>query len=340
MKDFEVANIGTSSDLSDIDDRFLDAYQATIDCEESFHNVEMMVMDLDFEECDVCNTLSLVNKYRDILSSISEIPVIAASKITSVLSANGMDMDSSVSPDTPSMSAGLEAYCAVGIIMKRFQILKYKIEKTKLAIERRILEITKSVLVWTLDGKGSTLTAPIQAALATVAALASVVNVIMTALGAALSLLDNIPVTNVGAASAALFMTPKSFVKTDITIANANHSTTNSIPDVINRAITEAEESIKRANGALKKAAIAAAAADGAASASNGEFEYSGIGDFEVFDPNKIRQIVNAIMLTLVDAEVLPRYEKLNITNIRFMTYLATGFEPAAKKSFGIPGFP
>lgn len=339
-KDYEVANIDVSVEFPDIEQRFLDAYQALLDCEESFHNIEKMVMDLTEEEWDICNILTLINKFKEILTSIVEIPITTVSKISSALSIQGLDVNVSASGDLPSISAGLEVYCVVGIIMKKLQILKYQIEKTKLVIQRRILEITGKVLVWTLNGKGSLLTTPIQAALAAIAALASIVNAIMTALGVVLSLLSNIPVISIGAASAAFFMTPKSFMKTDISITNVNQSTTNNIPDVINEAISEAEESIKKANGVVKKAAIAAAASIGATSAAAGNFVYSGVGDLEVFDPNKIRQLVNAILAMLFDADALPRYEKLNITNIRFLTYLATGFEPAAKKSFGIPGFP
>ena len=337
-KDYEVANIDISAEFPDIEQRFLDAYQALLDCEESFHNIEKMIMDLN-EEWDICNILTLINKFREILSSIVEIPINTVAKISSALSVQGLDVNVSTSGDLPSISAGLEVYCVVGIIMKKLQILKYQIEKTRLVVERRILEITGKVLVWTLNGKGSLLTTQIQAALAAIAALASIVNTIMTALGTALSLLSNIPAISIGAASAAFFMTPKSFMKTDISIANANQSTTNNIPDAVNEAISEAEESIKKANGVFKKAAIAAAASMGATSAADGNFVYSGVGDLEVFDPNKIRQLVNEILAMLFDADALPRYEKLNITNVRFLTYLATGFEPAAKKSFGIPGF-
>ena len=47
------------------------------------------------------------------------------------------------------------------------------------------------------------------------------------------------------------------------------------------------------------------------------------------------------MLLQLVtDADALPRYEMLSASNIRFLTFLVTGFEPAGKMTFGIPGYP
>jgi hypothetical protein len=46
------------------------------------------------------------------------------------------------------------------------------------------------------------------------------------------------------------------------------------------------------------------------------------------------------LLQALTDAEAVPRYEKLSITNVRFLVFLVTGFEPAGKNTFGIPGFP
>ena len=162
----------------------------------------------------------------------------------------------------------------------------------------------------------------------------------MSALSVLLSMLDSITAINVKSASTALFMTPKSMMKQDIPIMNVNQSTTHNIPDPIDKSITIAEESMKKANGELKKAKIASAGASSMASVSSGQFSYNSIGNFEAFNPEKIRSLVKAIMMTLVDADAVPRYEKLSITNPRFMVYLVTGFEPKAHASFGIPGFP
>jgi len=347
MKDYDAANIEQMGEVSDVEQRLMDAYGVLLDAEKEFDCIKDAFINFDLRELDICNIDKLINDLKEILGSLLELLTSTISKLTSILSVPNINIpsipDSSVLDNipNPTIAAGLEDYCATGILLKKFQVLKFKMEKMKLLIERKVLEITNGVLVWTLNGRGSMLTTPIQVPLAAISALASVANTIMTVLGSILSLLSNIPFININAAGAALFMTPKSMMKTDITIANSNQSTTNSIPSFVDTALTEVEESIKKANGVIKKSKIAACAADGAASAAAGSFEYAGIGNvFEKFDPKKIRDLINALLATLFDADALPRYEKLNIINVRFLVYLVTGFEPAAKKSFGIPGMP
>ena len=80
--------------------------------------------------------------------------------------------------------------------------------------------------------------------------------------------------------------------------------------------------------------------AAGASSASSGNFDAGSFGSLPKFDPSIIRNAVTILMQMLVDADAVPRYEKLSISNIRFLVFLVTGFEPAGKRTFGIPGFP
>ena len=50
--------------------------------------------------------------------------------------------------------------------------------------------------------------------------------------------------------------------------------------------------------------------------------------------------LVRMLLQLVTDADALPRYEMLSASNIRFLTFLVTGFEPAGKMTFGIPGYP
>lgn len=359
MKDYIVANAGHPGDVSGIEQRILDAYQSLLDAEESIENVENILVDLSNESFDVCNALSFVDRLTEISNSVVDTLSSMINGITSAFSIGlqedgetesgiadgeilegGNVEDASIGNVEPTIAPGLEEYCATGILMKKYTMLKYKIEKIKLVIERKVLEVTKSVLIWTLDGRGSMMTVPIQAPLAATATAASLADSILSKVEMILTLIGSINMISVDGAGTAFFATPKSLTKTGIKIMNSNQSTTNNLPDAIRKLMTEVEESIKKSNGELKKSYIAAAAAEGAASAASGNFEYSGIGNLEVFDPQKVKDLVNAILTTVVDADALPRYEKLSILNPRFMVYLATGLEPAAKKSFGIPGFP
>lgn len=339
-KDFEVGNVEQSGELSGIETRMLDAYQATLDADSQIDEIEKTIAELEGKDLDICNAADLISQLNSVKDALSSVSSLMTGKITSALTNFANLAAGGVGIDELKIASGVEDYMATGIILKKFQILKYKIEKINLCVERIALKVTGSVLKWTCDGKGSLLTVPIQGVLIALAEVAQVVNVIITALGVLLSLIDSITVINVKSASTALFLTPKSMMKQDISIINANQSTTNNIPEPIDKLITATEESIKKANGEVKKTKIAACASAALSSASNGNVEFQSVGDFEKFDPQKIRNLVKAIMLTLVDADAVPRYEKLSITNPRFMFYLITGFEPKAHASFGIPGFP
>ena len=340
MKDFEVANVDNSAELSDIETRMMDAYQGVLDSEAQIDEIEKVMNELDGVDLDICNAGDLVSQLNDVKDKLSQVASTMSGRITSALTNSANLAAGGAGTDELKIASGVEKYLATGIILKKFQIIKYKIEKIKLVVERKALEVSGSVLRWCVDGRGSLLTVPIQGVLAALAAVAVVINTLMSALSVLLSLLDSITIINVKSASTALFMTPKSMMKQDISIMNANQSTTNNIPNPVDKLITTTEETAKKTNGEVKKAKVAAAAASASSSVSSGQFQYNSIGNFEVFDPAKIRALVKAIMLTLVDADAVPRYEKLSVTNPRFMAYLITGFEPKAHASFGIPGFP
>ena len=62
--------------------------------------------------------------------------------------------------------------------------------------------------------------------------------------------------------------------------------------------------------------------------------------DLETLTPEKIHQKVNQLLSIFIQSEPLPEYKNLKLTNIGYQIWLNTTFEPAMKKSFGLPGFP
>ena len=358
-KDIEVSNVEVSFDFDDIEKRLLDAYQATIDCDEQIDQIKSLVNELYNREFDICDALDLINQLNSIKDMIMSVSSAMSGKITSALTnaaniASGAagtafptikksNSDSSLDieeTDEIAVASGVEKYLATGIILKKFKILKYKLERIKLLIQKKVLEINGKVLKWMLDGKGSKAVQPIQTILNAISTTAQIIAIIMNGLSSILSMLDSMMIINVNSASTALFMTPKSMIKQDIEILNVNMSLTNLIPKPVDEAITKAEESIKESNGQIKKTKVMAAASAASASVSGGEFSYESIGNFETFNIEKIKSLVKSILMTVIGAEPVPRYEKLGIDNPNFLIYLVTGFEPKAKASFGIPGFP
>lgn len=231
-------------------------------------------------------------------------------------------------------------YLATQIILKKFQILKYRIELIKTGIQITIAKLTKSVLSGILCGKGSAID-PINATISsTITSAAAAANTILSVIDSIVTMINSIIIMNVNGAGMAFFPTPKSITKVDINIANSNQSITNNIPGFVDQMISKAENKIRESSGKIKQAKILSMGAAGAASATSGNFNAGSFGSLPKFDPSIIRNAVTMLMQMLVDADAIPRYEKLSVSNIRFLVFLVTGFEPAGKKTFGIPGFP
>jgi len=231
-------------------------------------------------------------------------------------------------------------YLATQIILKKFQLIKYKVEMMKLNLNIMVANLTKSVLTAILGGKGSAQDPINQTMVTTVSSAAQTVNTIMTVISSIVSMINSVTIMNVNGAGMAFFPTPKSITKTDINVLNARQSTTNIIPEAVDKAISKAEQKIRESNGKLKQTKVAAMAAKGSSSAASGKFDPGSFGSLPKFDPSIIRTAVKMLLQALTDAEAVPRYEKLSIANVRFLFFLVTGFEPAGKKTFGIPGFP
>lgn len=332
-KDYEICSVSDAIS-SDVEKRLLDAYQATQDALDQLELIEKTFTESLPDTIDVCNIGELLSTLKDTADSLQTLVVEFPSKVTSALT---------VMPQYQGglkIASGMEKYSATGIILKRFQIIKLKTSKFKLVVERKIFFITRDILKWTLEGKGSTATSALQTPLAAISSVATVANTILSALGTLLTFVENLFPLNVKSAGCAFFMTPKSLSKVDINVLNTNSSTTNTIPEPIDKALSEAESSIDKINKIKKDSAVASAAASGSASAASGSFSFSEIPNLDKFDSESIMKAIRLILATVVDAEPLPRYEKLTPINPRFLVYLATGLEPAAKQCFGLPGFP
>ena len=331
ITDGNIINTEVSSDISE---RFLSAYNALCDAEDSMCNVEKEMIEGLPDKVDPCDALRLVSKLNEFATKIESIKEGMAEALSIVLSGKF-----SVAGNI-NIQKGMEKYMAFQIILKKYEILKLRCEKIKLTVEKFTLKITKTILSGMLSGKGSTLSAPVNVALTTLSAIGTACSAIMTALSTLMTLIQNMTIMNVNGGACCFFMTPKSLTKTAITIANTRQSLTNNLSGAVDQSITEAEESIKEANGKIKDAKVTECATNGGVSAATGKFEPTSFGTLNSFKPETVRTAVNMILQAVLDADALPRYEKLKITNVRFLTFLVTGFEPAAKTSFGIPGYP
>lgn len=286
------------------------------------------------KEFDFCNTVETFNALNNIRKSISEIMTELTRDINLNLTGSSSNSETIEIPD------GSQRFQATTIVLKEYQLLRYECERNLLIVKRTIAETTKKMLVGLFDGEGSNEIAPIQAPMTTLSTFGAIAGKAIDALGMLLSFLDKMSVLNVNSSGCCFFATPKSFKKTDIEIKNSNSSLTNNIPDWMDKLLSEAEQKIKESVAGIRDRDIARMKANGGNSAASGELDTGGMGELPGFDSETIRAARKALLQTLLDADGLPRYEDLKITNVRFLTYLVTGFEPAAHKSFGIPGFP
>lgn len=243
--------------------------------------------------------------------------------------------------DTLKIPAEAIRYAATGIILKRFQIIKYRceiIQKSLLVLMAKTRKRVLSELLIGKDDAGSDVTTPLKSFLMGVAVVANTISMII---GVILNIINSVVILNVDAAGCAFGPTPKSFMATSkMTVANSKQSTTCSIPEPIDIAISEASNQYETAKGAIKQTQVLAMASNAASSVTGGSFNPGTFPALPKMDGTAIKQAIKLLLMSLVDAEALPRYEKLSPTNIRFLVFLITGFEPAAKNTFGLPGFP
>ena len=284
-------------------------------------------------EINFCNTLEIFKALNNITGTLGTI----TSDLTRDINRQLTGSDKSTSLDIP---AGSQRYYAASVVLKEYQLLKYECERDILIVKRIVAETSKKIIVALIDGEGSNEVTPIQVPMTILSTFATIASKAIDALSKLLSFLDKMSVLNVKSSGCCFFITPKSMKKTDIKIKNTNESLTNSIPEWMDKLLSEAEQKIKENVADKRNSEIDRMKTNGANSAASGDLNVGDMVDLPKFDPNVVRTARNALLQTLLDAEGLPRYEDLKITNVRFLTYLVTGFEPAAKKNFGIPGYP
>lgn len=370
-----VSETGFGKELADA---FVDAYKTIYDAEEKMTEIEKLAISIIPDDFNICDMPEYISKSLDLVAEVITIPTDLISALNHALGTstkmiitnvgeninnrkdenkkddvekneNATDTstqtnttDSSTSQESLNIPAESIKYPAMGIILKRYQIIQYRVKIVQLSIQRRLAKLRKKLLLEMLNGKddaGSELSIPIKQFLLTVGAVA---NVISTIVGILLTFINSFVILNVDGAGCAFGPTVKNVMMTaKMVIANSNSSTTNTIPEAVDIAITEAESQIALANNELKRAKLLTMASDATSKVANGEeFSPGSFGSLPKFDGATIREAIKIILQMVVDAEALPRYEKLTPINLRFLVFLTTGFEPAAKKTFGIPGFP
>ena len=360
-KDSSAKINGSENETSDDSLRLFSAYDAVCHAEEQLDSIETEVENAIPKKIDLCTIQEVLAILDKVQSAMMDVQNVMTSAVTNALSGTmqdattpadeGVDAAKNATTDDINKTEDSSAaqltvdtkytkYLATQIILKKFQIIKYRIELIKTGIQITAAKLTKGVLTGILGGKGSA-GDPINTTMATTMATAGItVSTIMSVIDAIVTSINNITIMNVNGAGMAFFPTPKSIMKVDINITNSKQSTTNNIPEAIDQLITETENKVRESNGAIKKSKVLAMGAAGAASAPSGKFDPGSFGNLPKFDPSIIRTAVMMLFQMLVDADAVPRYEKLSVSNTRFLVFLVTGFEPAGKNTFGIPGFP
>ena len=349
---------GKPNETSDDSLRLFSAYDAVCHAEEQLDSIEKDIENSIPTKIDLCKMQEVLMILDKVQNAMINVQNVMTSSITNVLSDTSQDVTNlnegidaaktavknKLSKDSSTAQLSVDSkytkYLATQIILKNFQILKYRIEMIKTGVQITIATLTKSVISGLLCGKGSAKD-PINATMSsTMTSAAAAANTILSVIDSIVTMINSVNIMNVNGAGMAFFPTPKSITKVDISISNSNQSTTNNIPDSVNQMISKSENQIRESNGKIKQAKILSMGAAGASSASSGNFDAGSFGSLPKFDPSIIRNAVTILMQMLVDADAVPRYEKLSISNIRFLVFLVTGFEPAGKRTFGIPGFP
>ena len=349
---------GSQNSTSDDTIRLFSAYDAVCYAEEQLDDIERNIENAIPKKIDICKLQEILIILDKIQESILDVKNAMAESVTKFLSNATKKVTTGSDNQTDNKSNGNKEdkdkdskshisvderytkYLTTQIVLKKFQILRYRMDLVKIEIDIKAARLKKHSLIESLNGKGSA-TDPTNAAMAsTVSSAATTANSILTVIDTIVTAINNSTVMNVNGAGMAFFPTPKSISKVDINIANSNQSTTNNIPDAIDQLISNAENKIREINGKAKKAKILSMGAAGAKSATSGKFNPGSFGDIPKFDPSVIRDSVRMLLQLVTDADALPRYEMLSVSNIRFLTFLVTGFEPAGKMTFGIPGYP
>ena len=302
------------------DESILDAYDKTCAMEKGIDNSERAFQKTSKRAGgDPCTTIKTANKLTTIVQDITN----------AVSNASG----------TIHLFNGFQNCIAMQVILKRLQICLLRAKRLILKIKLKIAEITRKLLVAMNSGKGSSVPDPATQA----------INAVLMALGLAIKLTLQLIEAFMSAVSAGplcvnpqgitFFLTPKSMNMTKASVLNPNSAIGDRYPQPVYITLFNIRKSVDTANAAIKKAALIAGAAAGAITIMSNNPQFGISSKLSKVNPGKIQKAVDMAEDLIPIPLGLPRYEKLKFTNLGFLAFLITGFEPAAHKSFGIPGY-
>lgn len=302
-----------------IDEKILDAYDKTSSLESAMRMAEKSFQDISKTAGgNACETIELANKMTGIITDVT----------SAVSNASG----------TIQVFDGFQNCIAMQVILKRLQLCLLYAKRLVVKIKIKIAETTKKLLVQMTVGFGTGVPDPISTAInAAFTALGMAINILLTAIDAFMKAIAIGPL-GIDGQGMKFFLTPKSFSMTKINVLNPNSAIGDRWPQPIEMTLYEIRKTIDRANTAIKKAAIVTGAAMGAISIMSKNPSFGVSKKLSRIDPGKIQKAVDLAEDLMPVPIGLPRYEKLKFTNLGFLAFLITGFEPAAHKSFGIPG--
>ena len=303
-----------------LDTKILDAYDKTCELENNIKNQENSFIEIERGAGgNPCETISITLKMTDLIKNITNIISTASGSIK--------------------LFDGFQNYIAMQVILKRIQLCLLYAKRLVVKIKIKIAEITKKLLIEMISCKGTSVPDP----------LSSAINAAFMALGVAiqalLTIIDTFMKTistgklGIDAQGMVFFLTPKSSNMTKVSIYNTNSAISDRLPQPMKMALFEIEKTVDRANAAIKKAALATGATLGAISILSDNPEFGISNKLSHINPGQIQKLIDAAENLIPLPLGLPRYENLKFTNLGFLVFLATGFEPAAHKSFGIPGY-
>lgn len=267
----------------------------------------------------IANSIKKINAYKSFLQLLSEIPA---------------DLNDIASYYIRYITKSASQY-----ILKKTQIISLQIKKVVASVKKKIAELTKEILQFCTSGTGnpaiSALLSPVILLFRGISILA---NAILIGINAVLSVLP--PIVAVNAEGMSFFMTPKSLNTTAMNVLNMNNSVVYKIPSEIQDKINQVLMTVNKLNIPIKMSAVTAGAALGAAAVrENGNFNI-GCKDLSKLNPRELLRVIETIISVIPLAEPLPKFENLSITNLGFLIWLMTGFCPAGRSSFGMPGQP
>lgn len=302
-----------------MDESILDAYDKTCAMEKGIENSEKAFQEISKRAGgDPCETIVLSNKLTEVVQDI-----------TSVVSSTS---------GTIHVFDGFQNCIAMQVVLKRLQLCLLRAKRLVVKIKLKIAEITKKLLIAMISGKGSSIPNPvIEAINAVFMALGTAINVVLQLIETFMSAVSAGPL-GVNPQGMTFFFTPKSMNMTKITVLNPNSAIGDRYPQPVYITLFNIRKSVDVANAAIKKAALVAGAAAGAVSIMSDNPKFGISNKLSRINPGKLQKAVDLAEDLIPIPLGLPRYEKLKFTNLGFLAFLITGFEPAAHKSFGIPG--